>query len=222
MDEQRVVYVGLSRHHKWWAIGSFLIRWWEHPKNWNPASWFGLFHSSHVFMIFPANKRRDFYMVSEAAGSSVRFMSEMNFVKHAKITKLYELRFPKSVYDKMKTYSEQYAGNQYATWENIGIVIAKILKKAVNPFDDGDRSQKCSELVFRNCLIRIPGMTFEELRRITFDARAVQLPTDIDLLGVRDTFETLECLVDAGKASRLPMDWHCKIYLTSAREENKL
>ena len=211
MDEQRLVYVGLSRHKHWWAIGSLLIRWWEQPKSWNPFTWFRLFHSSHVFMIFPANRRRDFYMVSEAAGSQTRFMSQMNFEKHATITKIYELKFPKEVYDKMKTYSEQHAGTEYATWENLGIVIAKILKKAINPFAEKEGALKCSELVFRNCLIRLPGLTFEEIRRITFDERAVLLPADLDLLGVRDTFETLECLADAGKVSRVPMYWPLRI-----------
>ena len=198
MEQMRTVYVGFSKHRHAWALMSFLIRWWEAPKTRNPLTWFRLFSASHVFLIFPANTRRPFYMVSEAAGSSVRYMSQSNFEGHAEITRVYELRFPKVVYDKIKTYSEQYAGSPYALIENAGIVISRILGRSHNIFASGENRQKCSELVLRNAILRLPDMTFEKLIDSVQGECGYRLVPDLDSIGVRDVEVILDSLVRRG------------------------
>lgn len=202
--EDRIVYVGFSKHKSLWAVMSFLIRWWEEPRSWNPRTWFDLFFASHVYLIFPATKRRKFYMVSEAAGSSVRYMSQMNFEGHAEILKVYEFRFPKETYDKIRTYSEQYAGNPYALWENVGIVLGRFLRRKVNMFSGGEKYQKCSELVLRNAVLRLPEMDFVKVRGIVHDHTGYDILDDIDSIGVRDTYLILEALEAKGVIKELP------------------
>jgi hypothetical protein len=198
MEQMRTVYVGFSKHRHAWAVMSFLIRWWENPKTWNPLTWFSLFSASHVFLIFPANSRRPFYMVSEAAGSSVRYMSQQNFEGHASITRVYQMRFAKPTYDKIKTYSEQYAGTPYALFENIGIVISRILGRSTNIFAGGEDRQKCSELVLRNAILRLPDMTFEKLIDSVKEECGYTLIPDLDSIGVRDVEVILDSLVRRG------------------------
>lgn len=206
MEEERIVYVGFSKHKHVWAVMSFLIRWWEFPKTWNPLTWFQIFFASHVFLIFPATKRRPFYMVSEAAGSSVRYMSQFNFEGHAVISRVYQLEFDKPTYDKMKTYSEQYAGNPYALLENAGIVISKIFRCKLNPFSDGDgeKSQKCSELVLRNAILRLPEVNMAYLRSIVKEDLGIELYDDINLIGVKDCHDILQSLAKRNVVKEIP------------------
>lgn len=200
--EARKLYVGLSKS-KPVKIGSVLIRWAESPKKLSdPRTWFSLYHSSHVFILFPKKPNRPFFMVQEAAGAMIRWMSQFNFLDHAEFTKLYELDLTKPVYDEIKTYGEQFAGTPYAFMENLGIVWVRLCnlfgKKVKNPFPHGEKAQKCSELVCRNVILRITGMNIQTLSYVVNFERGHSMPEDLDLVGVRDMEEALEMLVDRG------------------------
>lgn len=200
--EARKLYVGLSKSNPA-KIGSVLIRWAESPKKLSdPRTWFSLYHSSHTFILFPKKPNRRFFMVQESAGPGVRWMSQFYFLEHARIIKLYEFTLDKPVYDDVKTYGEQFAGAPYAFMENLGIVCVRLCAmvgiKIKNPFPGGEALQKCSELVIRNVILRVTGMNAATLSHVVGFERGHIMPTDLDLMGVRDTEEALEMLVERG------------------------
>lgn len=200
--EVRKLYVGLSKSNPA-KIGSVLIRWAESPKKLSdPRSWFSLYHSSHVFILFPKKPNRTFFMVQESAGPGIRWQSQFYFLDHARINKLYEFTLEKSVYDDVKAYGEQYAGAPYAFMENAGIAITRLFGifgiKIKNPFPGGEALQKCSELVIRNVILRVLGMNPETLAYVVSFERGHIMPTDLDLMGVRDTEEALQMLCARG------------------------
>lgn len=206
---KRILYVGLSRP-KTFKIGSVLIRWAESPKElFNPQSWFALFNSSHVFSLFPAHPRRPFYLVNEAAGTMVRWISQPHFEDHAAILNLYRFEFDEATYRLIRTYGELHAGAPYAFAENIGIAFVRVVKlitgkTIANPFGAGEGIQKCSELIIRNIVSRVAALP--QLRTDLFNERGHVLPSDIEVIGVRDIYEVLEYLADGLVCERVPTD----------------
>lgn len=207
---KRPLYVGFSTPHDRSKIGATIIRWFEAENRvwWNPKSWVDFFFASHIFNIFPHDNRRPFYMVSEAAGSQVRFMSQMNFEKHAEVLALYKFEFDEIVFDEILTYSEAKAGTPYAFLENLGIAVVRVWgfltgRRMANPWAKGDRAQKCSELVWRNVVARLPGVTLKGLSVSIYNETGEMLPADVDLLGVRDMFHILEFLADKNLCVRM-------------------
>lgn len=204
---KRILYVGLSRSKSRWKIGSFLIRFVETPRSlFNPQSWAALYHSSHAFIVYPAHSNRPFYLVNEAAGAMVRFVSQPHFDDHAQITRLYKFEFDRAVYKRIQTYGELHLGAPYAFLENAGIVLVRLAKlfggrQILNPFGVGDRAQKCTELVVRNVLSHVVAL--DELPLALLQERGHVLPEDVELIGVRDIEEILEYLADGDLCERV-------------------
>jgi len=166
----------------------------------DPKTWFSLYHSSHIFILFPAKPSRPFFMVQEAAGTQVRWMSQGNFLNHSQFTRLYEFNLPKPLYDEIKTYGERFAGSPYALMENVGIAIVRLLKTfgilIANPFAVGEKAQKCSELVCRNVILRMQDWNIETLAHTLKKEKGIIIPPDLDMVGVRDIEAALELLAD--------------------------
>lgn len=207
---EKEFYIGFSRARSPLKIFSFLIRWAEMPKTFNPLSWLKLYHSSHCFTLYPRNDRRPFFMVNEAAGSAVRFMSEKHFLDHAKITKLYLVSLPEIIYDVMKTEGEEWAGAPYALFENVGIVLVRIAHffgfNIKNPFGQGKAALKCSEMILINTILRIPGVNEGLLRSLVRIDFRKELPKDLDTFGVRDLYFICESLARRGHI-KMAVSW---------------
>lgn len=217
MSEKRILYVGLSCPHDKKKIGSLLIRWAEATHTWNPKTWFSLFFASHVFIAYPAHVRRPFYLVNEAAGTMLRWMSEPYFKDHAAIESLYEFEFNEADYREVKNYGSLQSGAPYALKENIGIAWVRLLFwfniRVANPFSIGEKAQKCSELALRNVILKklaCEGLgmdaILEALREINFE-----FPLDIDMVGVRDIYMALEWMHGKGYCKRVPKDTELRI-----------
>ena len=205
------LYVGLSAPDDKKKIGSILIRWAEQPKTFDPRTWFKLWFASHTFIIFPAHHYRPFYLVNEAAGASVRWISQPHFEDHAEIVKLYRFKFPMLEYKALKLYGELHSGTPYSFMENLGIGWVRLVKlftqKTVrNPFGSGEGAQKCSELVIRNVVLRFlraKSMDIKELSVAVYNDRGYKLGTDLDSIGVLDIFEVLEYMAGQGWIERV-------------------
>lgn len=218
MTEKRILFVGFSRPKNKWKIGAAIIRWFESEYRviWDPRSWFSFFFASHVFKVYPANPYRDFFMVNEAVGHEVRYVSQQNFEPYVEIMALYKFEFSKEVYSEIKNYSEKFAGTPYAFWENIGLGLARILESLVgvrikNPFARGDAAQKCSELIVRNIILRLESYTWTGLLAALSIKKGIYIPKDIDLIGVRDIFHLLEFLAEVGHCERVANDTKLRV-----------
>lgn len=206
MSDKRILYVGLSAPHDKKKIGSVLIRWAEQPKTWNPRTWFKLWFASHTFIIFPAHRFRPFYLVNEAAGTQVRWLSQPHFESHAAILKLYKFTFSRLEYKALKLYGEFHSGAPYSFKENIGIAWVRLVKlftgkTVANPFGSGEGAQKCSELVVRNVFARVLKSHNLDLKLFSvmlYNSRGHFFPADIDSVGVLDISEGLEHMVELG------------------------
>lgn len=201
--EKRVLYIGFSRNKNPFKIGSALIRYAEAP------GWFEMFPASHVFAVFPAHEGRPFYMVNEAAGTMVRWISQPNFEDHAQITSLYRLEVILPIYKMIQLYGDLHAGVPYGMIENVGIAMVRLAKlltgrTIANPFGSGDGIQKCSELIMRNIVSRITDS--ETIRGDLLKSRKHSLPVDIDVIGVRDIYEVIEHLADLGLCERVDIN----------------
>jgi hypothetical protein len=203
--QKRTLFVGLSRPRKF-KVGSFLIRFVE-------GNWGSLYPASHAFSITPSHPGRPFYLVNEAAGSMVRFVSQPHFEDHAEITALYRFEFDKPTYNLIRTYGELHAGAPYAFLENLGIAfvrVAKLFGKAIpNPFGSGEGAQKCTELVIRNIVSRVASL--KDLQTDLYNERGHLLPADIESMGVRDIFEILEFLADGNLCERADLSTSLRI-----------
>lgn len=213
--EKRTLYVGLSAPDDKKKIGSIIIRWAEQPKElFNPRTWFKLWFASHTFIVFPAHRYRPFYLVNEAAGTSVRWISQPHFEDHAEVVKLYRFEFDRLEYKALKLYGELHSGAPYSFMENVGIAWVRLVKLLTgrtvkNPFGSGEGAQKCSELVMRNVVLRFlqpKNIDLKALSILIWNERGYELPTDIDTIGVLDIYEVLELMADAGFCERVPAD----------------
>lgn len=207
--QKRALFVGFSRAKSKWKIGSILIRWAEAPRSlFSVTSWLSLYRASHVFAVFPKTPGRPFYMVNEAAGTELRFVSQPNFEDHALVTDLYRFEFSDEVYRAIKLYGALHAGSPYAFFENVGIVWVRLVqaftnKTIPNPFGVGERAQKCSEFVVRNIVERV--MPLKTLSVEVFNDVGYELPADIENIGVRDISVILDYLVRKGLCVQVPV-----------------
>lgn len=208
--DARILYVGLSSPHDKHKIGSLLIRWAEQPKTLNPRTWFKLWFASHTFIIFPAHRYRPFYLVNEAAGTQIRWLSQAHFESHAQILKLYKFTFDRLEYKALKLYGEFHSGAPYSFKENIGIAWVRLVKlftgkTIANPFGAGEGAQKCSELVVRNVFTRVlkeHGLDLKMFSVMLYNERGHLIPADIDSIGVLDIAEALEQMAALGWCER--------------------
>jgi len=205
-------FIGFSRARSPLKIFSTLIRWAEYPKRiYNPLTWFRLYDASHCFTLYPKTDKRPFFMVNEAAGSSVRFMSQKHFLDHSLILKLYAVELPEDLYEAMKTEGEEWAGAPYALFENVGIVLVRIAHffgfNIRNPFGQGKAALKCSEMILINTILRIPGVNEGLLRSFVRVDFRKELPKDLDTFGVRDLCLICEALNRRGFI-KLAVTWN--------------
>lgn len=213
--ENRILYVGFSRPHNPLKVGSFLIRWAE------SVSWTSLFDSSHVFVVFPATPARPFYMVNEAAGQMVRWVSQPHFEEHAIVTALYRFEIPIELWRTVELYANLHAGAPYAFLENIGIAAVRVVKfftgrNVRNPFGAGDGIQKCSELVMRNLIARL--IDSDKLTCGFYEECGRWLPEDVDVLGVRDLREIVDYLATAGLCVKVDTDDRMRVDAAGERK----
>lgn len=213
-SKQYDLYVGLSAPDDKKKLGSILIRWAEQPKSLDPRSWFKLWFASHTFIVFPAHRYRPFYLVNEAAGTSVRWISQPHFEAHAEIVRLYRFKFSRLQYKALKLYGELHSGAPYSFMENVGIGVVRLVKlftgrTIANPFGSGEGAQKCSELVVRNVVLRFlkeKDLDMKDLSVAVWNERGYALGTDLDTIGVLDIFEILEFMADQGWCARVDAD----------------
>lgn len=208
--EKRILYGGLSKPKSKWKMMATLIRWSEVYHSFKkPSGWFDLFFASHVFTVYPAYSKRNFYMVNHAAGAMIHWLSQPNFEKINEVVSLYRFTLDEAVYRKIRNSAEFQSGDPYAFSENFGIVYARFMlwafeKKVKNPFGNGGRTQKCSELFLRHVILDL--VDWETLKSGLEAERGYELWQDIDLIGVRDMYEVFEWLSSKGYCYKVPVD----------------
>lgn len=213
--ENYTMFAGFSKAIPHWKPVCVLIRWAEAPK------FFSLFPASHVFAVYPSHDEKPFYMVNEAAGAMIRWVSQPHFERNAEIVALYKLKLPKLHYHRAKHFGELYSGAPYALWENLGILIVRVVNafgfRLKNPFGKGARTQKCSELVMRTVLFEFfqsqfgDEFTVKTLQTNLMNDRGYYLPIDVDVMGVADLFEVFEWLADKKLIDRVSVSHEMKI-----------
>lgn len=147
------------------SILSFLVRFWQKTKY------------SHIAFYFPAGDYIEHGLIAEADNAYVRVCLSDNFFKETKVVKCYKLLISEESRRMMFNTAVKYMGFKYAMWENLGIVIAKILGRKTNPFGSSLDRLKCSEFVY---------YVFKETDK------NFQSHKDIDLLDVKDIELLLE------------------------------
>lgn len=201
---RRSIYVGLSKPKDPKKIGSALIRFSEIPKSvLNPKTWFHVYKASHVFLAYPAHGWRPFYLVNEATGSGVRWVSEPFFADHTCIVELYLFELPIEHYRAVKNYGSMMSGAPYPWLENLGIGLQRLAKwflrkDIINPFDNNARAIKCSELFFRAFFNHRTDLDFMKIKEDLWNLKGEYISGDIDSLGVRDTELVLDWLCEQG------------------------
>lgn len=198
------IYVGLSRPISKLKVGSHLIRFFEAPKSaWEPETWFDLYKASHVFLAYPAHPKRGFFMVNEAVTSGLRWTSESFFLAHADIVDLWVFDLPEHIYRGIKNYGDLMSGGPYPFKENLGIGVQKLVRwftgqHIANPWDDNERSIKCSELFFRAILNHLIELDYMKIKEDLWNEQGEWISADNDSLGVRDTELVLNWLLKKG------------------------
>lgn len=205
---RRSIYVGLSKPKDPKKIGSALIRFSEIPKNvFSPKTWFEIYKASHVFLAYPAHAWRPFYLVNEATGSGVRWVSEPFFADHTHIVELYLFELPIEHYRAVKNYGSMMSGAPYPWLENFGIGLQRLAKwflrkDILNPFDNNARAIKCSELFFRAFFNHRTDLDFMKIKEELWNLKGEYISGDIDSLGVRDTELVLDWLCEQGYCAK--------------------
>lgn len=122
--------VGFSRPKKF-KIFSKLIRWYLKTPY------------SHVYMKF-YSKSLDRWIIYEAVGNGVRFIGKNLFEKTVDIVEEFEIPITDEKQIEMLQWCVDNSGVKYGCLQNIGIVVANILRLNKNPFKSG---KNCSELI---------------------------------------------------------------------------
>lgn len=127
------VTIGFSRSTKRFAVGSVLIRWYMGTPY------------SHVYMKFesPSMNRS---LIYEAVGAGVRFIGLERWKSHALEVDSFDLEIQDENYKSLMQFCIDQSGIEYGFWQNIGILVANVLKKKSNPLTDGEN---CSETIGR-------------------------------------------------------------------------
>lgn len=146
----KTLTIGFSKSKKKFAIGSWLIRWYLQTEY------------SHTYLGFYSSSL-DRNLKYEAVGGGVRFIGEKEWQYHAQEICRYDISVSDEEYLEVLRYCVDNSGQDYGFMQNIGIVIANILKLEKNIWSKGDN---CSELVGR--LLELKGYSFnKELNLLT-------------------------------------------------------
>lgn len=125
----KIIKIGFSKSKKSLAIGSWVIReYMDTPY-------------SHTYLVFTEED-----LIYEAVGTGTRFISTPEWETHAVEVKSYRIIVSDESYTELKNYCQSKLNTKYGFWQNLGIVVAQILKLHKNPFNSG---LNCSELVGR-------------------------------------------------------------------------
>jgi hypothetical protein len=138
----KTVTIGFSKSKKKFAFGSWLIRWYMKTEY------------SHTYLSFYSNHlSRD--LKYEAVGGGVRFVGQKEWESHAEEICKYSIQVTDKEYIELLQYCIDNAGADYGFMQNMGIVLANVLKLNKNIWRKG---QNCSELVGR--LLELKGYIF--------------------------------------------------------------
>lgn len=151
------IVIGFSKSKKHFAIGSWLIR---------------LFMGtpySHVYLKF-YSKSLDRTLVYEAVGSGVRFVGSKIWEEHAIEVKSCTVNISKESQIKLLQWCVDNAGVDYGYWQNLGVVISRILSLKKNPFTHG-----------LNCSETLADLLDKEGYKISKDVNLIT-PLDIDII----------------------------------------
>lgn len=98
---------------------------------------------SHVAFKFTTNRNKS--LIYEAVGVGVRFISESLWLKKVIIEETYSIDLTEEQFNKIMDFCIDHAGISYGYLQNIGIVIADLLKLDHNPFDM--KEEVCSQIL---------------------------------------------------------------------------
>lgn len=140
----KTIDIGFSKSKKKLAIGSWLIRWYMRTEY------------SHTYLgFYSSSLDRD--LKYEAVGSGVRFVGKIEWETHAQEVCKYSIDVSDKEFVEVLQYCIDNAGADYGFMQNIGIVLANILKLEKNIWR---RGENCSELVGR--LLELKGYSFSK------------------------------------------------------------
>ncbi len=129
----QTITIGFSKSKKALPIGSLAIR-----------AYMGTPYS-HVYLKF-FSESLNRMLVYEAVGGGVRFIGENQWTKYAEEVASFQIQVPDAQYISLLQYCVDNAGLDYGTMQNIGIILAKLLKRKSNPFQTGSN---CSEEIYK-------------------------------------------------------------------------
>lgn len=127
------IVIGFSRSKSIFAFFSLIIRLYLRTRY------------SHTYLKFYSNSLGT-SLVYEAVGSGVRFVGTKYFQSKALEVEEFKLTLTEEEYKKLLKWCVENEGQPYGFLQNIGIVIANILKLKSNPFKKG---VNCSEMIGR-------------------------------------------------------------------------
>ena len=127
------ITIGFSKSIINFPVWSWLIRWYLKTPY------------SHVFIKFYSeNIERE--LIYESVGKQgVRFINKSNWEKKSKLVKEYKIEINDDNYKKILQWCIDNSGEEYALYQNIGVVISDILKLNKNPAKKG---MNCSEAIY--------------------------------------------------------------------------
>lgn len=133
------------------SIISKLIRWWLGTT------------FSHTYLYFKLNEFEQ-YTIFQAVGSGLQFVSETTFLKTNTVINEFIISAKDEKYSEILNKCHNASGRKYGYLQNVGIVLADLLKLKKNIFR---RDDNCSEWV-AECILTIDPKAFnKDLNLIT-------------------------------------------------------
>lgn len=129
---------------------------------------------SHVYLRWYSTTAQT-WVTYEAAGHSVRFLSNKLFEKYVDPVMEFEIDISEECWPKVLRFCLDNSSIPYGVKQIAGIALAKLFKLKENPFKDNDDTMVCSELVGR--VLESLGMKFDK---------------SLDLLDPKDIYKKLE------------------------------
>lgn len=129
---------------------------------------------SHVYLRW-FSPTAETWVTYEAAGHSVRFLSNKLFEKNLDVVREFEIEVSQECWPKLLRFCLDNASVPYGIKQILGIGIAKLFKLKQNPFKDESDTMVCSELVGR--VLEHMGIVFDK---------------PLDLLDPKDIYLKLE------------------------------
>jgi len=145
----RKIIIHFSRSTKSFNYFSRLLQWYE-----------GL-PISHVLVEFETPALGQNFVYHSVIGNGVSFLTKKRFLKINEIMETFEIEVDEETYKCIRNGLLNNCGEQYATFQNIGIFIVDQLRKIgikkENPWKDG---QNCSELIYQEVIPKILDQEF--------------------------------------------------------------